>query len=176
MSPPTESMKMARKFFEMEMANLSLNYRQKLDMKMVDWYWRHLEKYPKENLGRAIKLIIDKEEYFPTIAVFKKYLDPELELFKTTDTFPTYKEIKVREPIGQESLDLIFKILDRKITFEEYGNGIEKLEEKFPDIGFKKAAEALRKQRKICDSLPALNWKTQEWPLGKLKERREDGG
>jgi hypothetical protein len=172
MNPHSGSMKMERKFFEMEVASLSLNYRQKIDMKAVDWYWRHLEKYPKENLIRTFKLIIEKEEYFPTIAVFKKYLDPELELFQTTDTFPTYKEIKVREPVGKESLDLIFKVLDRKITFEEYCESIERLEEKFPEIGFKKAAEALRKQRKVYETLPVLNWKAQEWPLS----RRDYGG
>ena len=172
MSPPTESIKMERKFFEMEMANLSLNYRQKMDMKTVDWYWKHLQRYPKENLARAIKFLIEKEEYFPTIATFKKYLDPELE-FSTPAPFPTFKEIKGETPIGRLTLDLIFKRLNKEITVDEYCVELEKLEEKFPSvkpISFGRAGEVLRKNKKRSDELPVLNWKSKEWPFSKTKK------
>ena len=69
-----ESTTMERKFFDNVMTNLSINFRQRLDKKQTDLFWEHCKKSSPEQFKIAINDLIEAEQYFPTVATIKKYL------------------------------------------------------------------------------------------------------
>jgi hypothetical protein len=137
-----------RHFFEMQLANLSLNYRQKVEMRVVNWYWEQFKKCNKEKFNTAINEIVSNEEFFPTVATIKKYMDKSKEYPEFKDDWPEFKDIKNQKTqIGRDCMKLVLSFTKDQIDREEYYKGMLELEGKYPNIQpipFSRAAELFR--------------------------------
>jgi len=143
---------MERKFFDMHMANLSLNYRQKIEKGSVDWFWEHFKNQEEEKFSDAMRDVIEAEEYFPTIATIKKYLNKPYPDVK--QEWPSFTELEkvTKSNIGKDSLKLIFAKLNGERGKEQYYRGMLELEKKYPDIrpiSFKQAAELYKAGKRL---------------------------
>ena len=137
-----------RDFFNQLMANLSLTYRQMIEKKTVDEYWRHLKIYPKEKLVIVFKDIVEIEEFFPTIAAFIKQLRVT-RLSEEPEPWPDFKKLRqdATKQIAKDSLKVIFQQLTDPMLIEDYCQELMELDKKYPKVGFKEAAEKLRRRK-----------------------------
>lgn len=139
-------------FFD-EMEKVARNYRIKPELTDIEILWDHLKGVSRDRLDKAMDSIIEREEYFPNVAVFRRHLAFTAESGEKQD-FPTeWKKIPRRTEIAKASLKLINDVLDRKITREELIRGCEALDEKYPAAGFLKAAFALKNRARFIDQV-----------------------
>lgn len=144
---------MERKFFESQIAALSLNYRQKVDMKTVDLYWDHFRGVSQEDFCEAVTSLIAKEEYFPTIAAIKRHLPKSYPDFK--QGWPGFVDLEKarRTSISMDCAEIVFMKIEGRMSKEEYYQKLMDLDAKYPGIypfTFRQAAEmyikGIRKQ------------------------------
>jgi len=141
-----------RDFFELLMSDLSLAYRQRIEKKVVDEYYRHLKTYAQDRLATAFKDIVEIEEFFPTVAVILKHLrvlhEPE------EKPWPSFRDIPAPAGIARDSLALVFKQLGKEpYSKEEYCQEMMKLHEKYPNAGFNRAAQEYTRKVGVKEGL-----------------------
>jgi len=132
-----ESTKMGSELFGNLMNSLFINYRQKVDKKLIDLFWSEFKNISEERFCHAIKDVREIEEYFPSVATINKYLKSapvENELWE----WPTLDEVAKKAistgQLAKDCLRIIFLKLNGELNHQQYYEEMLKLDVKYPNI------------------------------------------
>jgi len=136
-------MAMEKEWFRIEVGKMARNYNGPITDEEIDIFWEHLSNISQEGMDRCIDSIIEREDFFPTIAVFNRHLGLIAEPGEKGEDFGR-REIIVKTKIGKDSLKLVLDLMDGKILKDEYIKRLLRLHEEYPGAGFNLAVHGLK--------------------------------
>lgn len=134
----------------------SIHLTEKEEVLRIEEFWNILKPYSIQQVEMAFDSVKVECFFFPTPAEMLAYL-------RNHDYSPAEAEEEpaalidlqrhATNEMARTALDLIFGVLDKKITLEELAQGMEELEKKKPNVGplsWGRAAEMVRRRERAA--------------------------
>lgn len=132
------------------LVDLQKFYSKKLNDAQLTRYSAELCKLDEDALCKTIFAVEDKEVLFPTVFIIRRYYNEVIEARhdQQKQQAPIFADIERnanRTTHGRDSIQLMLNLRQGKMGRDEYLAGMLALDEKYPEVGWKRNAVSLKK-------------------------------